>query len=121
MALNEKMKPETVDEYFASIEEGTKLWQMRRIVRAAAPTATEVISYGMPALKQNKVLVYYALRKTHIGFYPTAAPLEIFKNELKNYKTSKGAIQFPLDAPLPVALIKKIVKFRVAKDKLVKK
>lgn len=82
----------------------------------AVPTATETISYGMPAFRQNKVLVYYVVHKEHIGFYPTPRPISVFKKELAKYKTSKGAIQFPIPEPLPLSLIKKIVKFRVRED-----
>ena len=78
----------------------------------AAPKAEEVISYNMPAFKYNGILVWFSGYKNHIGFYPSSTPIEIFKNDLKKYKTSKGAIQFPLDKPLPLALITKIVKFR---------
>ncbi len=70
----------------------------------------------MPAFRQNKVLVYYAVHKEHIGLYPTPGPIVHFKEELQKYNTSKGAIQFPIDKTLPFQLIKKIVKFRVAED-----
>lgn len=112
-------KYKNIDEYNASFSENIQqiLTQLRKAIKDAAPKATEVISYGMPAFKLNKVLVYYAANKSHIGFYPTPASILYFKNELSAYKTSKGAIQFPLDKPLPLALIKKIVKFRVAQDK----
>jgi uncharacterized protein YdhG (YjbR/CyaY superfamily) len=71
----------------------------------------------MPAFKQHGVLVYFAGNKNHIGFYPTSSPIRIFKNELINYKTSKGAIQFPIDQAIPTRLVTKIVKYRVAEDK----
>jgi len=92
------------------------LQQLRKAIKEAAPQATETISYGMPAFKQNRVLVYYAVHKEHIGFYPTPNPIKIFGNELVKYKTSRGAIQFPLNKPLPLSLIKKIVKFRAEED-----
>jgi uncharacterized protein YdhG (YjbR/CyaY superfamily) len=92
------------------------LGQLRQTIRQAAPNATETISYGIPAFRQNKVLVYYAVHKKHIGFYPTPNAIVHFKKELEKYNTSKGAIQFPIDKPLPLALIKKIVKFRVEED-----
>lgn len=109
----------SIDEYHATVPEDVqkKLQQLRELILRSAPKATEVISYNMPAFKQNKVLVYYAAYKAHIGFYPTPAPLLHFKDELNAYKTSKGAIQFPLDKALPVALIRKMVKFRVEQDK----
>lgn len=89
------------------------LQHLRKAIAEAAPGAEEVISYGMPAFKQGKVLVYFAANKKHIGFYPTSSPIVHFANELKGYKTSKGAIQFPLDKPLPLTLIKKITRFRL--------
>ncbi|MBS1491209.1 MAG: DUF1801 domain-containing protein [Bacteroidetes bacterium] len=107
-----------IDEYHAqfSKEMQAVLQQLRQVIKQAAPQTTETISYGMPAFKQNKVLVYYAVNKNHIGFYPTPHPIEVFKKELHKYKTSKGAIQFPIDQVLPLPLIKKIVKFRAAED-----
>lgn len=109
-------KPKSIDDYIAASGEANvpMLQQLREAIRQAAPKATEVISYGMPAFRQNKVLVYFAINKNHLGFYPTAEPIQAFKKELKEYTTSKGAIHFPLDKPLPIALIKRIVKFRVA-------
>lgn len=89
------------------------LGEMREIIRKAAPKAVETISYNMPAFKQGKILVYYAANKSHIGFYPTPQPIKVFADELKKYKTSKGAIQFPIDEKLPAVLIRKIVRFRV--------
>ncbi len=110
----------TIDEYHATqpADKQRLLDQLRSAILQAAPKATETISYNMPAFKQNKVLVYYATGKEHIGFYPTPGPIAHFAEELAAYKTSKGAIQFPLDKPLPLALIKKIVRFRVEKDSL---
>jgi uncharacterized protein YdhG (YjbR/CyaY superfamily) len=93
-----------------------KLESIRITIKKAAPKASEVISYGMPAFKQNKVLVYFAAGKNHIGFYPTPNPIKIFSKELEAYKTSKGAIQFPLDKKIPLSLISKITKFRVKED-----
>lgn len=111
-------KFQSIDEYHAAQPNNAQelLQQLRECIRKAAPQATEVISYGMPAFKQNKVLVYYALYKHHIGFYPHSSPIQFFEKELSPYKTSKGAIQFPLDHPLPVTLIRKIVKFRLKED-----
>lgn len=107
-----------IDEYHSSFSADIQkvLEQLRQSIKQAAPLATETISYGMPAFKQNKVLVYYAVHKEHIGFYPTPNPIVHFKDELAKYNTSKGAIQFSIDKPLPLTLIKKIVKFRVAED-----
>lgn len=111
-------KPLSIDEYIAQFPAGIQelLQQVRTTVQQAAPAATEVISYGMPAFKQNSVLVFFAANKNHIGFYPTGAGIEAFKDQLGAYQFSKGAIQFPLDKKMPLALIKKIVKFRMKQD-----
>lgn len=108
----------SVEEYFASHPADVQaiLQEMRDIIRQAAPKAQEVISYNMPAFKVHSVLVYYAAAKEHLGFYPTAAPIRVFADELAKYKTSKGAIQFPLDKPIPKTLVKKIVKYRLEED-----
>ena|SRR5688572_19306138 len=94
-----------------------KLIELRKITKDAVPKAEEVISYMMPAFKQHGVLVYFAGCQTHIGFYPTPSGVKAFEKELTGYKYSKGAIQFPLDKPLPVGLVKKIVKYRAKEDK----
>ena len=111
--------PATVDEYITGFPEETQaiLEQVRATVKKAAPGAKEVISYSMPALRLNGILVYYAAYKNHIGFYPTATGIEEFKKELSVYKGAKGSVQFPIDQPMPLALITKIVKFRVKEDK----
>ena len=108
----------TVEEYMASIpaEAIARAEEIREVIKKAAPKATEVISYNMPAYRQHGVLVYFAAAKAHIGFYPTGSPVAVFKDELTQYKTSKGAIQFPLDKPIPKALVKKIVQYRIAED-----
>ncbi len=113
-----RKKYSSIDEYHADFPEEIQriLNQLREIIKASAPNAIETISYNIPTFKQNKNLVYYAAYKQHIGFYPSAKPLIVFKEELTKYKTSKGAIQFPIDKALPKALIKKIVKYRVAED-----
>lgn len=107
-----------VEEYISKFPEDIQkiLQQIRAAIKKAAPKSTEVISYGMPAFKQNKVLVYFAVGKNHIGFYPTPNPIKVFSNELESYKTSKGAIQFPLDKKIPLTLISKITKLRVRED-----
>jgi uncharacterized protein YdhG (YjbR/CyaY superfamily) len=113
-----KVKFNTIDEYHQtfSVSIQQKLNQLRSNIIQAAPQTKEGISYNMPAFKLHTVLVYYAVHKEHIGFYPTPTPITFFKQELSSYSTSKGAIQFPLNKPLPLALIKKIVKFRVHED-----
>lgn len=90
--------------------------QVRETIHQAVPTAKEVISYGMPAFKKNTVLVYFAGYAKHIGFYPTSSGIEAFKNEFADYKWSKGAVQFPLDKPLPLELITRITKFKAERD-----
>ncbi|MFA6541424.1 MAG: DUF1801 domain-containing protein [Bacteroidota bacterium] len=108
-------KHTSVDAYIAEFSGTTrkKLKEIRTIIRAAAPDAEEVISYNMPAYKQNGVLVYFAGYERHIGFYPTGSGIKAFRDRFKKYAWSKGAVQFPLDAPLPVRLITAIVKFRI--------
>ena len=108
-------KFKTVDEYLSTFPPKTKsiLRELRNTIKQAAPQAEELISYNMPAFKLNGVLVYYAAYKEHIGFYPTSSPIRVFKNELTDYKTSKGAIQFPIEESIPMGLVKRIVKFRV--------
>lgn len=105
----------TVDEYHANqaVEIQEKLAELRSLIKATVPDVVETISYNMPAFKRKKILVYYAAYKNHIGFYPTSQPIIVFKDELKPYKTSKGAIQFPINQELPKDLIQAIVKFRL--------
>jgi uncharacterized protein YdhG (YjbR/CyaY superfamily) len=93
-----------------------KLLEMRSSIRSAAPEATEKISYRMPTFFFNGNLVHFAAFAHHIGFYPTPSGIDAFQRELKPYKTSKGAIQFPLDQPLPQRLISRIVRFRVKEN-----
>ncbi|MEP1085771.1 DUF1801 domain-containing protein [Algoriphagus sp.] len=109
-------KPSSVEEYLSwySPDIREKLELMRATILKAIPKANEVISYHMPAYRTTEVLVYFAAAKRHIGFYPTNSGVSEFKNELKEYVTSKGAIQFPLDKPLPLQLISEISKFRAA-------
>jgi uncharacterized protein YdhG (YjbR/CyaY superfamily) len=103
------------NDYIAQFPDATQqqLQTLRACILKAAPKATEKISYGMPAFYLHEVLVYMAGYKNHIGFYPHSEPIVFFKEELKKYKTSKGAIQFPIDEKLPLALITKIVKHRL--------
>ncbi|MEO6134418.1 MAG: DUF1801 domain-containing protein [Ginsengibacter sp.] len=92
------------------------LEEIRRTISETAPQATEVISYGMPAFRQNGILVYFAAFKNHIGFYCLPSGNKAFQEELKEYKTGKGSIQFPYNKPIPYPLIKKIVNFRLKED-----
>lgn len=116
--MDSKVRYNTVNEYIESQAENTKaqLVNIRSIKLKAAPNACEVISYGMPAYKIHSVLVYFAANKNHIGFYPTASPIQVFEEELTKYKTTKGAIQFPLNEEIPIELVQKIVKFRIEED-----
>jgi uncharacterized protein YdhG (YjbR/CyaY superfamily) len=114
----EQPKPENIDQYIANfpVETQKLLQQVRETIHKAVPAVKEIISYGMPAFKQNTVLVYFAGYAKHIGFYPTASGIETFKDEFNSYKWSKGAVQFPLDKPLPLDLITRITKFKAARD-----
>lgn len=115
---------QTVDEYIKTFPESVQeqLNKVRSIIRSKAHGADECISYGMPAYKSNgKPLVYFAAFKSHIGFYATPTGHEAFKDDLKIYKQGKGSVQFPLDQPLPVDLIKRVVAFRVEENKAANK
>jgi uncharacterized protein YdhG (YjbR/CyaY superfamily) len=93
-----------------------QLKQMRSLIKKNAPLATEEIKYRMPTFVLNGNLVHFAAFKNHIGFYPTPSAIKRFKKEITKYKSSKGAIQFPVEEKLPVKLIVKIVKYRVAEN-----
>ncbi len=111
--------PKNVDEYLAGVPEPARstLNKMRVAIRSAVPPeATETISYGMPAFKHKGVLVWFAGFSKHCSLFPGSSVIEAFKNELKGFPTSKGTIHFPTDKPLPTALIKKLVKARVAQN-----
>lgn len=110
----QKIQANTVDEYISAFPTSTqkKLQQIRAIIQKAAPEAQECISYKMPAYKLHGPLVYFAGYQHHIGFYPTSSGIENFTADFKDYTWSKGAVQFPLDQPLPIDLIKKITRFR---------
>lgn len=120
--ITKKDKENDIDKYIAGFPEITQkhLKQLRTTVIKAAPMADEVLSYRMPAYKYNGILLYFAAFKHHIGFYPLTTAIAKFKKELSIYKGAKGSVQFPLDKPLPIGLITKIVKFRV-KENLEKK
>jgi uncharacterized protein YdhG (YjbR/CyaY superfamily) len=116
--MENKKAAHTIDEYIASYPKNIQniLEELRQVIRDTAPDAKEVISYQMPAFKQNGILVWFAAFKNHIGFFPKASAIEVFKNKLAPYQISKGTIRFPLNDPLPFDLIKEIVKFRVKED-----
>jgi len=107
-----------IDQYISSFPRETQilLKQMREIIQKAAPQAEEKISYAMPTYFLHKNLVHFAAYKNHIGFYPSPSGLKAFYKEISKYKNSKGAVQFPIDKPLPKTLITKIVKFRVKEN-----
>ncbi len=112
-----------IDEYITMFpdEIQDKLQAIRRVIREAAPDATEKISYQIPTFYLNGNLVHFAGFKDHISFFPTGEGVEAFKDELKGYKISKGTIQIPLDQPLPLDLIRRITEHRVAMNKGKKK
>jgi uncharacterized protein YdhG (YjbR/CyaY superfamily) len=108
----------SIDEYIATFPADIQalLETMRATIRAAAPEAEEKISYQMPTFFLNGNLVHFAAFKNHIGFYPASSGIEAFKDELVAYAGSKGAVRFPLDKPLPLDLVGRIVKLRVAEN-----
>jgi uncharacterized protein YdhG (YjbR/CyaY superfamily) len=108
----------TIDEYIALFPEETQqiLQEIRAIIHASAPDAQEKISYQMPTFFLEGNLVHFAAWKNHIGFYPTPSGLEAFKSELSGYAGTKGAVHFPIDKPLPLDLVGKIVRFRLAEN-----
>lgn len=108
-----------IDDYIAAqpLEYRARLEKIRQMIKKAAPEAEEYIGYGMPGFKMGWALVYFALFSKHIGFYPGASGVANFKKELSDYRTSKGAIQFPLDNPIPFDSIKKITEFRVEENR----
>lgn len=112
--------PEAVDAYLAQVPEPacTTLKKIRAMIRSAVPKeSTEGLSYGMPAFRYKGALVAYAAFKDHCSFFPMQASLiDAMKDELKAYRTAKGTLQFALDKPLPAALVKKMVKLRVAEN-----
>jgi uncharacterized protein YdhG (YjbR/CyaY superfamily) len=108
----------TIDEYIATFPKDIQaiLGAIRQAIRESAPNAEETISYQMPAFRLNGTLVYFAAFKNHIGFYPTSSGITAFKKELSQYEVSKGTIRFPLIKPIPLDLVKKIVKYRVKEN-----
>jgi uncharacterized protein YdhG (YjbR/CyaY superfamily) len=116
--MEEGTKFTSVEEYHSGFPKATMdmLKELRRTIQAAAPEAEEIISYNMPAYKLKGMLVYYAGYSKHIGFYPGASGIEHFKKEIAGYKWAKGSVQFPLEEPLPLTLVTKIVKFRVKEN-----
>ena len=114
-----KLKPTTIEEYInaAQVDLQKKLIQLHECIRKAAPGAIENLKWNMPAYSYDKILVTFAVFKHHIGFYPMPSAIKAFAKDLATYKTAEGSVQFPHDQPLPLALIRKIVLFRVKESK----
>jgi len=117
-----KKEFKTIDEYIATFPKNVQgiLEELRQTIKESAPEAEEAISYQMPAFKLNGILVWFAAFKNHIGFYPKTSAIEAFKEELSGYEVSKGTIRFPINKPVQLDLVKKIVRYRV-KENLGKK
>ena len=107
--------PKNIDEYIAGFPRDVQklLKQIRTTIKKVAPDAEEAIKYQVPTFVLNENLVHFAAFKNHIGFYPTPSGIAAFKDELSRYESAKGSVQFPIDEPMPLSLIGKIVKFRV--------
>ncbi len=114
-----KQGKQTIDDYIKSfpVDVQKKLESIRRLVKKLAPEAQEKISYQIPTFYLNGNLVHFAAFKNHIGFYPTPRGVSAFQKELSRYKNGKGSVQFPMDEPLPLDLIKRIVQFRLEKNR----
>ncbi len=114
MAMNKKI-PKTIDDYIGRYPEEVQrlLTRMRRTIQKAAPQAKEKIRYRIPTFTLRGNLVHFGAFTTHISFFPTSSGITAFQKELSTYKTSRGTVQFPFDKPLPLALVGRIVKFRV--------
>ena len=110
--------PKSIDEYIANFpsEVQEMLAALRATIREAAPKAEEAISYQMPTFRLHGNLVHFAAHKNHIGFYPTSSGIEKFKKELSVYEGAKGSVKFPIDKPLPLDLVSKIVSYRVREN-----
>lgn len=118
-AMKKDIEQNVVDTYISSFPEKTqkKLHEIRDLIKAEVPEAIEKISYGIPTFFLNGNLVHFAGYENHIGFYPAPSGISAFEKELSKYKHAKGSVQFPLEEALPVALIRKIVNFRVQENK----
>ena len=112
--------PKTIDEYLLTVsdEQRVALERLRKQIHAAAPKASERISYGVPAFFQNGGLVWFAAAKNHCSFFPGSRAVEMHQSELKNYSLSKGTIRFQPDKPLPATLVRRIVKERIAANEM---
>ncbi|ETT64665.1 DUF1801 domain-containing protein [Paenibacillus sp. FSL H8-0457] len=116
--MNDKIVYGSIDEYISSCAPEVQeiLQKLRRVIQETAPHAKEKISYQMPTFDLHGNLVHFAAFKKHIGFYPAPSGIEAFQDELKEYHTSKGTLQFPIDQPLPYDLIRRIVQYRVQQN-----
>jgi uncharacterized protein YdhG (YjbR/CyaY superfamily) len=115
-----KAQPKTIDEYLAALSDDKRaaLQKLRKMIQAAAPKAEECISYQLPAFRLGgRMLVWFGAAANHCAFYPGAYPIEVYNAELKNYDTSKGTVRFPANRPLPAALVRKLVKARIAQKR----
>src|SRR5215813_4305126 len=114
-----KPRPKTVAEYISAApkEARVKLREMRACIRSVAPEAAEALKWGMPGYSYKRILVTFAAHSHHIGFYPTPSAVKAFADDLVKFSTARGSIQFPLDKPLPKALIRKITAFRVKESR----
>jgi uncharacterized protein YdhG (YjbR/CyaY superfamily) len=118
--MGRRSAPRNIDEYLERVPEPARrtLSRIRAVIRSIAPPeATEAISYGIPAFKYKGMLVWFAAFSKHCSLFPGSSAIERFKDELKGFSISKGTIQFPVDKPLPAALVKKLVKARIAQNK----
>lgn len=115
---SETTKPKNIDDYIAGFPEEVRvlLEEIRKTIRNAAPEATEAISYQMPTFKLNGNLIHFAAFKNHIGLYPAPTGIEAFRKELSAYRGGKGSVQFPINDPLPLDLITRIVRFRAGEN-----
>ena len=113
-----RMDAKTMGEYIAAHPSHIRklLRSMRQAIKKAAPMAEEAVRYGIPTFRLNGNLVHFGAFKNHIGFYPTASGIAVFKADLARFRSSKGAVQFPIDLPLPLALVRKITKYRVMEN-----
>ena len=116
--ISQKIKFQTIDEYISTFPKDIQkiLGKVRKTIKETAPDAEEAISYQIPTFKLNGNLVHFAAFKNHIGFYPAPSGQKAFQKELSIYKSGKGSIQFPIDKPMPLSLIKKIVNYRVKEN-----
>jgi uncharacterized protein YdhG (YjbR/CyaY superfamily) len=117
--MKSELPPTTIDAYISGFPEHVQeiLQEIRRIIRDAAPDASECIKYRIPTFELSGNLVHFAAFAKHIGFYPTPSGIEKFKESLAAYQSAKGSVQFPLDSPIPYKLIEQIVEFRVSESR----